>query len=236
MDTITESPLEKPKLILFDVYETLLDMSMVESKMNDLLHSRRAYRIWIEILMQYCLLESSSTQFHDFATVSRTALTTTGDIVGHSVTDQMNEDVMLLMKHAPLHEAVELGLSNLNDLGYRLAALTNASVNIITERMEATGLVSYFEFVISAEQIKKYKPSKEAYEAVSKKARLQPSEILVVTSRGWDLCGAVNAGMKTAFIEHDGRNRYPLAPEPVLKSKNMIDLAQQLGTLFPANA
>lgn len=236
MDTITESPLEKPQLILFDVYETLLDMSMVESKMNDLLNSKRSYRIWIELLMQYCLLESSSGQFHDFSSVSRAALSTTGEIIGHSVTDQMNEDIMLLMKHAPLHEGVEEGLSTLNDQGFRLAALTNASVGIITERMDATGLVSYFEFVVSAEQIKKYKPSKEAYEAIAKKAKLQPSEILVVTSRGWDLCGAVNAGMKTVFIQHGSRNVYPLAPEPSLRAKNLVDLAQQLGALFPANA
>lgn len=236
METTNEAPLEKPKLILFDVYETLLDMSMVESKMNDLLNSKRSYRIWIELLMQYCLLESSSGQFHDFSTVSHAALTTTGEIVGHSVTDQMNEDIMLLMKHAPLHEAVEEGLSKLNDQGYRLAALTNASVSIIKERMDATGLVSYFEFVISAEQIKKYKPSRESYEAVSKKAGLAPSEILVATSRGWDLCGAVNAGMRTVFIQHGHRNLYPLAPEPIMKAKNLVELAQQLGTLFPVKS
>jgi 2-haloacid dehalogenase len=228
-----ETEQQKPQLILFDVYETLLDMSKVESKMNDLFHSRRAYRLWIELLMQYCLLESSSGRFHPFSVISKAALTTTANILNHPITDQLNDDVLLLMKHAPMHEGTEDGLSDLNDLGYRLAALTNASFEVITDRMEATGLISYFEFVISAEQIKKYKPTRESYEAVAKKARLDPHDILVVTSRGWDLSGASSAGMRTVYIDQDGRNKYPLAPEPTMHAKNVTELANLLQDLYP---
>ena len=37
-----------PKMVLLDVYETMLDMSEVENRVNDLMGSKKGYMFWFE--------------------------------------------------------------------------------------------------------------------------------------------------------------------------------------------
>lgn len=224
---------ERPQMLLFDVYETLLDMTQVEQKVNDMLHNKKAYRIWLELLMEYTFLDSATGQFHSFDLLTQAAIQRTTELLGQPMNDSIYNDIMVLMKHSPLQEGVQEGLSMLYKQNYRMAALTNSSVNIITERMEGTGLISYFDFVISAEQIKSYKPSKLAYEAVAKKAGLPVDSILTVTSQSWDLTGAYGAGMKTAYLQQKGQWLLPQSPKPVLIADDLPGLARQLEELYP---
>ncbi len=38
---------KKPSVILFDVNETLMDMSPLKKKVNDMLDSKRGFNIWL---------------------------------------------------------------------------------------------------------------------------------------------------------------------------------------------
>jgi 2-haloacid dehalogenase len=97
-------------------------------------------------------------------------------------------------------------------------------------------LISYFEQVLSAEQVKKYKPCIEVYEMAEKKLGVPASEILLVSAHGWDIAGGANAGMQTAFIKHPREMLYPLAPKPEFICKNLEDLTQQLGISINQNS
>ena len=49
----------------------------------------------------------------------------------------------------------------------------------------------------------------------------------MVTSHGWDIAGAANAGLKTAYL--NGKQiPYPLAPKPDYTGNNIIEIAHQL--------
>jgi 2-haloacid dehalogenase len=61
---------------------------------------------------------------------------------------------------------------------------------------------------------------------------LQPGEILFISSHNWDIAGAANAGMKTAFLDNGNQLLYPLAKSPTLRVKNVELLAQQLKEAF----
>jgi 2-haloacid dehalogenase len=98
--------------------------------------------------------------------------------------------------------------------------------------MERTGLISYFECVLSAEHVRKYKPSVEVYRWAAKKMNAREKEMLFVSSHGWDLAGACNAGMETAFIQQDGNMLYPLAPKPGFICISLMDLASQLKSIL----
>ncbi len=127
-----------------------------------------------------------------------------------------------------MQDGVQEGLSQLHNKGYRIAALTNSPHQIVTDRMERTGLVSYFETVLSAEHVKKYKPSIEVYEWAAHKLEVPLNAILLVSAHGWDIAGAANAGMQTAYIKQPDQMLYPLAPPPDYTCKNLADLAGQL--------
>ena len=62
------------------------------------------------------------------------------------------------------------------------------------------GLKQYFGYVISAEDVKKYKPSPEPYILASKRLDIPISDICLVSSNLWDIAGGQAAGMQTCWI------------------------------------
>lgn len=217
-----------PKLILLDVYETLLNMSEVEKRVNLLMNSKRGYQLWFELFMQYSFVDNSTAQFHDFISIADATLKMTASMLGSHIDQHDIENVLALMKQLPIQEGVQEGLSDLHDLGFRLAALTNSPESIVRERMERTGLVSYFEKVFSAENVRKYKPAIEVYRWAAGSLDTLMADTLMVSAHGWDIAGAENAGMRTAYMLQGKQMLYPLAPRPDFICKSLVDLANQL--------
>ena len=218
----------KPGLILFDVYQTLLDTAEMEKRINHLMDSKRGYQIWFELFMQYCFVDNCTVQFNGFTSIAKATMQMTGKSLGANINDDDIDSILKLLHHLPLHEGVQKGLSILNNHGFRIAALTNSPEKTVTQRMESTGLISYFEMVLSAEHVKKYKPCIEVYEWAANKLELEIQKILLVSSHGWDIAGGANAGMQTAYVRQSKSMLYPLAPQPTIICQNLVDLANQL--------
>jgi 2-haloacid dehalogenase len=217
-----------PDVIVFDVYETLIDMSRVERSINQLTDSKRGYTLWLELFMQYCFVYNSLEVFQDFLSIAGATIRITGNKLGRNVSEQEADDVLELLKHLPVHEEVQSCLSLLRDHGFRIMALTNAPEKVICERMERTGLVSYFEKVLSAESIEKFKPEKQVYHWAAQKAGVEPDRMLMVTAHDWDIAGAAGAGMKTALINRIGQLRYPFLRKPDIISGTLSALVSEL--------
>jgi len=218
----------RPKIIVLDVYETLLDMREMERKVNGLLDYRRGYILWFELFMQYCFVDNCTVQFNDFISIAKATMQMTAYKLDRNVEESAIDSVLEMLKHLPVQNGVQEGLSVLANENFRIAALTNVPEAIVRERMERTGLISYFECVLSAEQVKKYKPSIEVYRWVAKQMNEKEKDMLFASSHGWDIAGAANAGMETAFIQQAEELLYPLAPTPCLVCNSLHDLANQL--------
>lgn len=225
-----------PKIILLDVYETILDMSDIEKRVNNLMNSKRGYILWFELFMQYSFVDNCTVQFHDFASIAEATLSMTARMLNEKIQSDDIKEILELMKHLPIKENVQKGLSSLHDQHYRIAALTNSPEKIVRERMQLTGLISYFEEVLSAEKVGKYKPAIEVYQWATKKLKVDPGQILLVSSHGWDIAGAENAGMQTAYLKQNKQMLYPLAPAPDFTCNNLKDLADQLKQVSTSKA
>lgn len=218
----------KPRVILLDVYETLLDMNDIEKLVNKLMKSKRGYMIWFEQFMQYCFVDNCTNQFNDFQSIARATMQMAAKAMKRTITEADTNHLLELLKHLPVHADVQEGLSLLKDQGFRIAALTNSPENTVRERMERTGLISYFESVLSAEHVQKYKPSLEVYQWAARKLGVDPRNILLVSAHGWDIAGGANANLQTAYMNKKQQMLYPLAPSPGIICKNLPDLANQL--------
>lgn len=152
----------------------------------------------------------------------------TAQIFRRQITEVQINDSLAMLRHLPIHETAQQGLSDLYNQNFRIAALTNSSEPIVRERMERTGLISYFEEVLSAGQIKKYKPATEVYRWAAEKLNIEPDRVLMASLHSWDIAGAETAGMQTAFINQENEILYPLCPAPRFVCKNLAELAEQL--------
>jgi 2-haloacid dehalogenase len=94
-------------------------------------------------------------------------------------------------------DAVE-GLRRLRER-YLVVAFSNGGFALLTNLIKAAGLP--FDAIISAELAQAYKPDVRAYRTAAQLLDRRPDQLLMVAAHGWDLAGAREAGLHTAFIE-----------------------------------
>jgi 2-haloacid dehalogenase len=93
------------------------------------------------------------------------------------------------------------GLARLS-LHYTLAALSNGGFALITNLVKASGLP--FDCILSAELARSYKPDPVVYRTAADLLDVHPREVLMVAAHRWDIDGAREAGMRTAFLVRPG--------------------------------
>jgi 2-haloacid dehalogenase len=98
----------------------------------------------------------------------------------------------------PAWEDAAAGLTRLGSR-YVLAAVSNGGFALLTNLVKAAGLP--FDCIISAELARHYKPDPEVYRLVAGLLDVAIDEVLMVAAHVWDLRGARNAGLPTAFVE-----------------------------------
>lgn len=219
---------KKPLVILFDVNETLLDMSPLKKSINTLLGNEEGFRIWFAMLLHYSLVDNSTGTYHDFTAIAGATLEMAAGTLGKKIKEQDNKEALGLIKQLKAHPDVEKGLTLLKAAGYRLATLTNSSTQTHMAQLDHAGLSKYFEQTLSIDAVKKYKPALESYQYAAKTLGVDEKDMLLVAAHGWDIAGALKAGMQAAFIERKGQALYPLAAKPHYSGKDLLEIANAI--------
>ena len=218
----------KPKLVLFDVNETLLDMSKVKKKVNSVLGTKHGFKIWFGLLLQYSLVDNAVSEYHNFSIIADVALDMAAVKLQTKVRDDDKKKVLQLFTQAPPYGEVKKGLELLKKAGYRLATLTNTPNSTQLLQLNKGDITKYFEATLSVDDIKRYKPALETYSWAAQKLQLPPTEIILVAAHGWDITGAFHVGMQTAFVARKGQELYPLAPPPTFTGENLVEVANAI--------
>jgi 2-haloacid dehalogenase len=117
---------------------------------------------------------------------------------------------------------------------YLIGPLSNGGFALLTEMAKAGGLP--WDFVISAELFRAYKPSPEVYTGAVHLLGRSPEEVMLVAAHTGDLDGARATGMQTAYVPRPLEWGPGSGPEPGpgpdgfdVVAGDFIDLARQLG-------
>lgn len=86
---------------MLDVCDTLLDMAMVERKVNDPTDNKRGYRIWFELFMQYCFVDNCTVQFNAFTAVAGATLQMAAKLFNRSVDGYDINNTLDLLAYLP---------------------------------------------------------------------------------------------------------------------------------------
>lgn len=109
-------------------------------------------------------------------------------------------------------------------------ALSNGHVRLLIDLSRYAKLE--FDTIFSAELARTYKPDASVYQTAARLLDLEPSEVMLVACHEWDLAGAANAGLRTAFVARPtewGPNApgHP-APAADVSAIDLADLARKL--------
>jgi 2-haloacid dehalogenase len=114
-----------------------------------------------------------------------------------------------------------------------VTTLSNGNVSLLTNMAKHAGLP--WDCILSAENVRRYKPDPAVYRLVPELFDLRPEEVLMVAAHEHDLQAAQKNGLRAAYVhrplEHGpGKAAHvPPAGRYDIVATDFLDLASQLG-------
>lgn len=217
-----------PKVVVFDVIETLLDLRALEPYFARVFRDVSAREQWFQRLLKTALVTTITGPYQDFARLGRAALQMTAALRGVELTEDDTQDLREALLQLPAHPDVSGALSDLKGAGYRLVSLSNNARESSVTQLEHAKLAGFFDLMLSADDVRRLKPAPEPYRHAAEQLGVPTSEMWMVAAHGWDIDGARNAGCRTAFVAREGHALNPLMESPDVTGKNLEEVAQSI--------
>ncbi|MCP3977232.1 MAG: haloacid dehalogenase type II [bacterium] len=196
--------MERPRLLIFDVNETLLDLTELRSVLADALGGSERLAEWFFRLLHGSLVANTTDSFRSFETIAVEALRAVALRQSEEFTNEAALALVAGFRSLPPHPDVAHALTRLESAGFRLIALSNGSPTGIPAQLSNAGILERFEMVVSVEEAGRFKPDPAPYGVALQRAGVTPTEALMVAAHDWDIIGARSVGIPGAFITRPG--------------------------------
>jgi 2-haloacid dehalogenase len=215
-------------LIVFDVNETLFDLSTMEPTFERIFSDKGAMRWWFANLIMYSAALTVAGCYVPFTDIGSAVMKMLADTRDIKILDADKKELVEKFSTMPPYPEVPKALKKLRAAGFRLFTLTDNLPEVQTRQLEHGGIVDLFERRFSADGVKHHKPSPQAYGYVARELGVQPSQLCLIACHTWDTLGAVAAGWKAALIKRVGNDVLGVGPQPQIVGADLDDVADQL--------
>jgi 2-haloacid dehalogenase len=225
------SGIRAPRAVLFDVYGTLFDVYSVGQRLEALFpgHGDRASLLWRDKQIEYTRLCSMSRRYRPFSELTRNALRFTCARLGLSLLPAAERDLMdEYLRLTPFEENRSV-LQTLKARGVRAGVLSNGDPPMLDAVISHADFGGLLDPVLSADRVQRFKTDDAVYALGPDALGLAASEILFVSSNGWDAIGATWYGYTTLWINRAGAPLESLDTEPNRIGTSLRDVL----TFFP---
>lgn len=222
----------RPGLLLFDVNETLSDMSPMSTRFDEVGAPPHLAATWFAGVLRDGFALAVSGESGSFAHIAAEAVHVAlhGQELNRS-TDDAVRHVMDGFAALTVHADVPDGVRALDRLGIRLVTLSNGAASVAEALLDRAALRGHFEALLSVEEAGVWKPAVGAYSYALERCDVDPGEAMLVAIHPWDIDGAAHAGLRTAWINRAG-GPYPAHfRAPDLSARSLTELADQLSEL-----
>ena len=226
------------KACVFDAYGTLFDVAAAARAAaaepgRDALAEiwPKLAEIWRLKQLQYTWLRAVTGDHTDFWAVTGDGLDFALDAVGLDGDGDLRARLMALYRELDAYPEVPQMLRALKAADYDTAILSNGSPEMLDAAVASAGIADVLDDVLSVESVGVFKPAAVVYDLVGKRFDTEPSEVLFVSSNGWDAGAASGYGFTTVWVNRAGDpvDRLPWRPSHILSDLSGIpDLAKSL--------
>lgn len=218
-----------PSVIVFDVNETLSDMTPMARCFAEVGASELLARVWFSGLLRDGFALAAAGGKEPFARLARGALEVV--LAGASLNRPAGEaadHILSAFSDLSVHPDVSEGVRLLREGGLRLVTLSNGSGDVANRLLTVAGIRGGFEAVLSVEDAPAWKPAPAAYAYAAGACSVPIEQMLLVAVHPWDIHGAHQAGMRTGWISR-GLAPYPgYFAAPDLQAPDLTSLATQI--------
>lgn len=222
---------------IFDAYGTLFDVSAAARQAAGEPGNEALADIWPRLAsdwrlkqLQYTWLRAITGAHADFWQVTQEGLDWALEAAGVAH-PALRERLLALYWELSAYPEVPTMLAALKQAGKNVAILSNGSPDMLDGAVQSAGIGALLDDVLSVESVGVFKPHPSVYDLVGQRFGCDRSEVLFVSSNGWDAGAATGYGFTTAWVNRAGEpvDRLPWVPAHVLDDLTGIpDLAETL--------
>ena len=216
--------------VAFDVYGTLINTSGVYNTLEKIIGQQATLfmDLWRNKQLEYSFRRGLMNRFVDFSVVTKEALL----FCCHTFKIKLDENqIQVLMneyKVLPAFSDTKKALESLKKDGHRLFAFSNGSHRAVSNLLENSGIIDYFEGVVSVENVAMFKPSPLVYKHFNETTNSEASTSWLISGNPFDVIGAISYGMKSAWVQRSLNTVFdPWDIKPTLIIKELTELSQK---------
>jgi len=193
---------------VFDAYGTLLDVHSATARHAGRIGPewQRLSQDWRAKQLEYTFVRSLAGPSHhrDFSRLTDEALAFVAARFG--IADEaLLADLRAAYRALDAYPEVKPVLAALRAAGRRTAILSNGAPAMLAEGIEAAGLTSLLDAVLSVEAVGVFKPDARVYRLATQRFGVAPEEIAFVSSNAWDAFGALEFGFRVVWVNRAGQ-------------------------------
>jgi 2-haloacid dehalogenase len=215
-----------PSTYVFDAYGTLFDVHAAIGRHRDAAgnDAENFSQLWRTKQLEYTWTLTLAGHYVDFWTLTEQALDYAFARYP-SVDRSLRASLLDAYRKLDAYPDAPGTLATLKARGARLAILSNGSPGMLASAVEAAGLSSLFDAVLSVDDVRAYKPRSDVYALVTAEFGVKPPDVVFASSNRWDIMGATTFGFRTVWIN---RSRLPDEYELFPPAQRLAGLADLL--------
>ena len=217
-----------PRVIAFDVNETLLDLRALDPHFVRAFGDAAVRPLWFAQMLQLAFIGTITGEYIDFTTAQRRALRMLAARRGVTLADADAAAIADQMTRLPPHDDVVPALERLGRTGATIVALTNSPGSVADAQLRNGGIRDRFAHAFSADLVRRLKPAAEPYRMVAEKTGVTPGEVMLVAAHGWDISGALAAGVRAAFVARPGAVLDPEGAQPEIVGAGLAAVVDRI--------
>jgi 2-haloacid dehalogenase len=143
------------------------------------------------------------------------------------------ERILAAMSELDLFPDVGDAFRRARGAGMRVATLSHGAEPVTRTLLERGGVADLVDRVISTDEVRHYKPSREPYLHAAKLLGVDPTELGYVAAHDWDVLGARSAGLRGGWVvRHDQRFSRALGDADA-RGRGLVEVVEGLLALSP---
>jgi 2-haloacid dehalogenase len=218
----------KPAAVLFDAYGTLFDVYSVTARAEQLFpgQGQALAAQWRTTQIDYTRLYTLSGRYKPFWDITQDALRYSLKRLNLPADTQAEK--ALMGQYACLSAFPENlpTLRALKQQGVRTGILSNGDPQMLQIAIDSAAMSGLFDWVLSVDSVKQFKTAPAAYALGAQAVGKPASEILFVSSNGWDACCATWYGYQTLWVNRAGLPVEELGATPTRIGSSLNDVMQ----------
>ena len=193
----------KTKAVVFDAYGTLFDVNSAAKRCKDKIGAKweTFANFWRTTQLEYTWLRSLMKRHKNFWDITEDSLDKSMKVF--NINKNMKNELLSLYRILSPYPEVKRVLEDLKNKNFKLAILSNGTLDLLNELVERNKLNNLFDDLFSIEEVKVYKPDSRVYEIPTKKYNLKANEITFLSANTWDVSGGGNYGYNSIWVNRN---------------------------------